>query len=361
MRNNPYVFVFKTGDAELRALENLSIEKRHIFPIIELTRGKRSKLEKVGLISKRLNKIEAIFRDQEICLDITASEALANEEIDALYSFQNGYQNWIRFLLTLKAKQVFKTIAPTILVNSDDTNFQENLRAQVEELSNHFDTIVYRNSLADDACYGDIELIRDIIVKKNIRFYFIVDCEYIAPGAWKSFAQKGIIRVSKIESILKKTKFIILATSFPNNISDLGQDAGDTFRLNEIDLFNDIKSKPSSCEIIYGDYASINPIRNDEVIMSRGWVPRIDVALPDSIFYYRERRGIRDYSSTYRAVARKTQADPRFPRRLSSNWGVKQISSCAGGNAPGSSPSFWISVRMNMHIEQQVKRITDGK
>ena len=33
--------------------------------------------------------------------------------------------------------------------------------------------------------------------------------------------------------------------------------------------------------VIYGDYASINPTRNDTITMARGWIPRIDVAFQE--------------------------------------------------------------------------------
>ncbi|MDR0431429.1 MAG: beta family protein, partial [Tannerellaceae bacterium] len=37
-------------------------------------------------------------------------------------------------------------------------------------------------------------------------------------------------------------------------------------------------------------------------------------------------------------------------------FGIKNASD---GASPGSSPSFWISVRMNIHIEQQLKRLSE--
>lgn len=358
MKNKPYALLLKTGDAELRAMENFAIDHKNIFPIIELTRGRKSKNEKIGLIKKRLDKIKKIFRGQNICLDLTTSSTLSNTEIDDLYFYENGYQNWINFLTSVQNENVFKEITPTILVNIEDPNFNKNIRSQVISLISSFSSISYRNSLADDACYNDINLVKDIINKNKSTFYFIIDCEYIAPGAWKSFAEKAKVRIEKIKSLINTTQFIIVSTSFPNNVSEIGKDDEDAFRLNEIDLYNDISEHFSSLKIIYGDYASINPIRNDEVIMSRGWVPRIDVSLPNEIFYIRERRGVRDYSSTYTSIAKKLRLNPKFPNYLSSNWGVQQIINSSTGTSPGSNPSFWISVRMNIHIEQQLRRLS---
>lgn len=357
MKNKTYALVLKTGDAEIRALENLNVDKEKIFPIIELTRGRKSKNDKMGCISKRIDRIKNIFDGCNICLDLTTSNSLSNEEIDEMYSFSNGYQKWIDFLISLKEEKIFGSISPTILVNTKDPKLSDNLKLQVEKLARSFESIVYRNSLVDDGCYGDITLIRDVIKKSGKKFYFVIDCEYIAPGAWKSFADKAKIRIAKIKTIIEETQFIVVSTSYPNNISEIGKDDKDTFRLNEIDLYAEITKNFAPFSIIYGDYASINPIRNDGIIMSRGWIPRIDVALPHEIFYQRERRGKNEYSNTYTLVAKEIRLDTRFPTYLSSNWGIKQIISSSQGNAPGSNPSFWISVRMNMHIEQQIRRL----
>ena len=93
--------------------------------------------------------------------------------------------------------------------------------------------------------------------------------------------------------------------------------------------------------------------------MARGWIPRIDVPLDKIVYYYKERRpkGVTAYASTYTQVARAVCSDDRFPYGLLENWGIAQIKACAQGASPSASPSFWISVRMNIHIEQQVKRI----
>ena len=109
--------------------------------------------------------------------------------------------------------------------------------------------------------------------------------------------------------------------------------------------------------IMYSDYGSINPIRNDNVIMANGWRPRIDVPLETEIFYYRRRKVPKGYAVTYSLVAVDATRDRRFPSEIK-NWGINQIIIAADGASPGSSPSFWISVRMNIYIEQQLRRLS---
>lgn len=353
---NRYNLVFKTGDAEIRALQNINYNYDNLFPIIELTRGRKSKFDKVGDIDKRLNKIREIFAGREICLDLTTSNALSNEQIETLFVPDDGYSNWTNFLLSIENQHIFKSIVPNILIDTNDGNFENNLIQQVQTLCYKFDKIAYRNSLTDDGCYEDINLIKNHINQPN-QLIIIIDCEYVAPGAWESFADKVIYRISKLNSIYPNAKYILVSTSFPRIVSEIGNDDTDTFLLNEISIFKKVTSNLQNIIINYGDYGSINPIRNDDIPMSRGWIPRIDVPLQDCIFYYRERRGNDDYSSTYRKVARDYIINEvRFPSYLD-NWGIEQIKLCADGYEVGSSPSFWISVRMNIHINQQLVRL----
>ena len=170
-------------------------------------------------------------------------------------------------------------------------------------------------------------------------------------------AAKCIARIKNLREILKcNFEFIICGTSFPNNISEIGNDETDTFSISEIFVFEAFKKIDR--KIIYGDYGSINPIRNDNVIMARGWIPRIDVPLEKSVYYYRQRRPSKEskYNTTYKEVALKVMKDTRFPIDLNA-WGISMIKECANGVTPSSSPSFWISVRMNIHIMQQLKRL----
>jgi len=358
MHKNKYFLLLKTGDAELRSLENYKEAKEHIFPIIEITRGRKSKYDSIGLIEKRLDKVKNIFKNTDVCLDLTTSYDLSNSEIDNLFSYSDGYRSWIEFVNNINNEMAFKSITPTILVDTNDPDLKNNLRLQVQELSTRYSTISYRNNIQDDGCYDDLENIKDIIAKENPSLLFILDCEYIAPGVWTHFANKIVVRIREILKIIPTIKFIIVSTSFPKFVSDIGNDETDTFHLNEIEIYREVINQIKTNDIYYGDYGSINPERNDQIIMSRGWVPRIDVPLASEIFYYRQKRGANEYSEVYSELARNyIMQDVRFPHNLSNNWGIEQIELSADGFNPGSSPSFWISVRMNIHIQQQLKRL----
>jgi hypothetical protein len=356
-----YAVIIKTGEAEIRAVEKTEPGIRNqIFPLIEITRGRKITRNKVESypFDNRLSKLKKAFAGQAVAIDLTSDDSLSSEEINSLYDPTAGYQKWVDFLVQLKSENIFKEIVPTMLLNADDENFSDNLLMQVRNLKRHFSSILYRNAISDENCYDDFEWLRTEF--QGIDLYVMVDCGYTPQASHKSFSEKAIARFTNIRPLLSdiKSHYIVSATSFPNNVTDLGDVDNATFSISEIQIHKDICEKFP--DVIYGDYGSINPTRNDTITMARGWIPRIDVALPDSIYYYRQRRpqGTSSYGSTYTEVARLVIKDDRFPTDLDTNWGIAQIKTCALSNAPSSTPRFWIGVRMNIHIAQQLRRLS---
>lgn len=351
-----YNIIIKTGEAELRALEHIPSEYvASVFPIIELTRGRKITKNNSATypFEKRLERIKKIFIGQEVCIDVTSETTLSSPETEALFSPKNGYKNWIDFLIKLKNENVFSRIIPTVLWNFNDPNFEENISLQISSLINEFGLVAYRNSIEENNdFYNDIESFL-----KEIPLLFILDCEYVPRASVQNVAQRCIARLNNLKSILEKgkVKFILVSTSYPNNVTEFGDLDNDVLALSEIDLYKAVATTHS--EVLYGDYGSINPIRNDAIVMARGWVPKIDVSLPDKVFYHRQRRpkGVTAYADTYIHVAKSCISDEMYPKHLSTIWGLQQIELCADGSVPSASPSFWLSVRMNTHIMQRLK------
>lgn len=363
-----YFLVVKTADAEMKALENTDqTVMKGIVPIIELTRGRKlpskekdpeKKKKEIPHYpyDKRLDKICDILKGKHVIFDLTSDEALSSVEIKELYEPDEGYKKWLSLLTELKEKDCFSSITPCIIINANDEQLDENLVKEVDSMTQMFDSIAYRSDIFDDNCYDDIEIIKPHLNGKQL--VVIVDCSYVVQASISDYVKKVQARVTNLKKIVPSdTVIIVSATSFPRNISDLGDDAHDKFILSEVEIWKQLKTNGIS--VAYSDYGSINPIRNDTIVMAHGWIPRIDVALEDLIFYYRERRPDKtmDYAPQYTKVAQYVVKDPEFPKDMDWNWGIKQIRNCAAGSRPGSSPSFWIAVRMNIHIAQQVKRL----
>lgn len=357
MMDNKYYIIVKTGDAEIRALEHLQSDYiSRVLPIIELTRGRKVTKNNVATypLDKRLDKLKEIFKGQDVCIDVTSEPSLSSPETSALFNPKNGYENWVTFLLKLKAENVFNSIIPTILWNfeDDEANFEDNIKKQISILVKEFGMVAYRNSIEEgNEFYADIETFLC-----DVPLLFILDCEYVPRASYMNVAERCIARLTHLKTILQdcNDKFVVISTSYPNNVTEFGDMERDSLMLSELDLYSTIKSQHK--DVLYGDYASINPIRNDNITMARGWVPKIDVSLSDSVYYHRQRRpkGVTAYADTYINVAKSCVNDESYPHEINGIWGLQQIELCANGSVPSSSPSFWISVRMNTHIIQRL-------
>lgn len=349
---NKYGLLFKTGDSEIRALRNFS-NKKGIFPIIELTRGRKTKKDTIGDIQKRIDQLAECFGNMDIILDLTTEPALSSTQIDMFYIPDNGYKNWINFLIEIKEKDIFKDIYPSILLNVDDDYFEDNLEKQVSSILKKFSGISYRCNIEDEGYSDDIDIISKSI-SSDKKFFFIIDCSYIRASELSSCKEQAVRIIEDVYNKIPHVNFILASTSFPDKI---GEDDSSTLQLTEIRLYREVSKAIPDISIMYSDYGSINPIRNDNVIMANGWRPRIDVPLETEIFYYWRRKVPKGYAVTYSLVAVDATRDRRFPSEIK-NWGINQIIIAADGASPGSSPSFWISVRMNIYIEQQLRRLS---
>jgi hypothetical protein len=103
-------------------------------------------------------------------------------------------------------------------------------------------------------------------------------------------------------------------------------------------------------------FCSISQERDD--MKTNEWIPRIDVPTKDILFYYRKRKEDNTYLSTYADVAPKIINDQGYKSINNSIstycWGPEQIEKTSKGEKAGLSPSFWILVRLNIHLTVQV-------
>lgn len=358
-----YCVIAKTAQSELRAISNLPRETLDkILPIIELTRGRKITSKETKEVSypysKLIEKIEEIYRDCDIAFDVTSIESLSSPEIDELFGYEGGYTAWIHLLDEIKTKGCFKSIIPSVLLNYDDKNFEENVKLELMQLDSRFCSIMFRYSIENTDGVEDLKLISNNFPKDK-ELLIVVDCGYVPISSITSTTAicKGIIKNIKENASDRKYKIVLASTTYPNNVTETNDEYADEIRIREIDLYNDVSKEHR--DIVYGDYGTVNPKRNDSIVMANGWLPKIDVALSDLVYYNRQRRPpkVTAYSSTYERVARLATANPKFPISQIDIWGIRQIVDCSMGSVPSSQPSFWISVRMNTHICQQVLRL----
>ncbi len=361
---NTYTLQFKTGDSELRALKMLPscfFESKKFRLIIEITRGRRSKKDAIGDLHKRINTIsEFLSPNTTVFFDITSNKDLSSSQIDELYEINEGYQNWQNLFKELHL--LYKNSIPMLLINDADEDYSEFVR-QTRAFCDSYGCFGYKidPSLNEDLLKREINLIRDNI-SNNTRLYLIYDQGYIVSGLEKMVLEKTLAQMGLISGILNgypNVEYIFSSTSFPDSVTSLSEETEGYIHCSEITMYEKI-CKESLVPISYADYGSVTPKRNDDAAFyGRGWTPRIDFPVLNNkrINYFREQRLRREYTDVYTNVARKCIEHPEFPKELSC-WGIDTIRNAAAGYKPGATPSFWISVRMNIFVTEQLKKLS---
>jgi hypothetical protein len=355
MTNIIYVPIIKTSEAEMRGVGNLlDSTKDFITPLFELTRSRASKNLERGDIFRRLEQLKDVFGEKRaFFLDLTSDLFNRNEQIDSLQDNRKGYKNWIDFLLDVK--ETFPGIMPVIQISdagvSSESEFYGRIKQQVRVLDNEFGRIAYRFPMFNyDSFVKDLSEICSVIKSKKITV--VVDGEFILRGMAEQYATKAIDILRQLKQF-SLGPIVVAATSFPRNPTEYGDEETGEILLEEDELFDLLKGKVNS-QLIYGDYATINPIRSPQA-GGNGWVPRIDMPIKELIFYYRSRKSNveKRYNPAYVRAAKRMVDDNRYTKtakQIGDCWGIEQIEQAADGYPQGLSPSFWISVRMNVHI-----------
>lgn len=387
--DSDYVLMLKTAQSELRAWKHLPTSvKRHILPIVELSRGRKVS-RKDDLAGEALRHVpdayafrksaasalDAVKDQGALILDLTREDGLSCHEIDTLSDPTDGYRQWREFVAL--SAEATTTLIPTLIVNPsvDDSpkKYSDDLSRQAEHFFNKYTGVAYRASVLEDSEFlYDISLLKDEI-NRNIelgkKFILVLDHEFIRPSTGTIHATRTSNLVNRAFDLIPGANIVIMATSFPKSIEDIGNAEHDTFPIEERYLFEQVKRNTNSenYKVTYGDYGSINPQRND--MITTGWRPRIDFPTPNRrTFYYREKRNIlgrdehnkpiyEDYAAHYKSVAKKVTADRQFAT-IPNSWGCEQITKAASSVVPGKNPSFWISVRMEIHIQQMVRNLS---
>lgn len=361
-----YIPIIKTGEAEIKALEMFSpFILDSITPIIELTRGRQKTIKKDNNtivtypFDKRLAKVKEAFMGRTVFFDLTTDENLLSNEVNDLYRSSNGYDRWLSFLNTNVGDGGFGHIIPSVLFNWDDDDFELNFRMQIEKLAENFGAIMYRSAIQTKDCYDELPILLQYL-PKECELWIVLDGGYLQDSAVEMAFKRCKQRIQNIKERLLKgrsAKFVVASTSYPERVFDYGEGNPIIISHSEVKLYNLLKTEYPY--IIYGDYAGINPIRQDLVVMARGWIPRIDIPLQykTKVYWKRRPKGTTEYKGTYIGVAEEAVRDEDFPISLKGIWGINEIVKCSEGYVTSRVPNFWISVRMFNHIYMQLIRM----
>jgi len=353
-----YLPIIKTRDAELRGVCQLSPEvKELVTPLFELTKSRKTKNAVHGPIQKRLERITE-YGKTPFGIDLTSFPLLKNKEIDLLYNNRDGFKQWLTFLK--RQKSVFPSLIPTLLMSDeglDDADaYIETHRREVTEMDRLFSEKIYR--IPKDYDVEEIDFDLTHLFDPTAPPMVLLDMGAIPKDKGTIYASNAQKQLEAIHREQYKIKFVILAgSSYPKDPAGNcgGGDHGENM-LEEVTMFD--QCQKNFPQLIYGDYATIYPLLNEQA-GGQGWIPRIDFPTEKSIVYYRRRRHETEvnYVPAYTEVARRVVADNKFKRLMGQLgqqcWGINQIQLAAEGYPPGLSPSFWMSVRIQLHVTLQ--------
>jgi hypothetical protein len=374
-----YHLILKTGDSEIRAWRNLSKERQSLVSVhCEITRGrKKPNKDKSAPFEYNIDKvfevIQSDFQNCEVCVvDITREPSLRSTETENLGRSKNGYEEWVTTVQRLHENNA--KVRPTLIVNPKDDDdfetFQADIYEQFDAFSEDFDLISYRASVLHDLGFVDdllllAEKVNAYVAKGNI-FEVLLDFECIHPSTATLHASYVAPIIREIREAIPDVRIVSIGTSFPKSVTDLGDDVTDEFRLEEFYLHEEI-NRTQNQPVEYGDYGSINPIRNDfSPPVGIHLRARIDFPTDrETIFYHRVAPSIDKANNVllsprvtmYKTAAKLVVSDSKFSP-VENSWGYEKIVEAASKSPEGKSPSFWISVRMEIHICRRIDVIS---
>jgi hypothetical protein len=344
-----YVPIIKTMDAELRALENLDVSSLDRFvPLFELTKSRKTSKSPVGTIERRLAKIEEIYGDRPFILDLTPYEDQRNEEIESLVDDENNFDNWCTFI----ESKADGNLIPVVHVYDDSE--EPEVAAQVVRLEDACGTVAFRMNPKNIEQVNFIEMILNNLGDRD-NLIVVLDSGFVGQGDGIMNALMVSAALHRIDAVHNCPFYVVASSSFPSSVMASGYHEdkhGGEFNLEELLLYQALGDDFDLERIVYGDHASIHPTRNP--IRGGTWIPRVDVPLEESIIF---RRFPREDGGYARAAAAITLADEYDPIDC---WGDDQIAAAAEGTPNGRSPSFWISVRMNIHLTRRIQMLHAG-
>jgi hypothetical protein len=335
-----YLPILRSRAAELRGLRELSSsDLSKLLPVVELTRSRRTPKNTSGDVRKSVELVCEILGHRPFVADLTSLDSLQNSEFDRLLSDDDSFRVWTDFAeanLPDHCIPIVHLLEPFELPS---------FMGQVERLWRKFQRVAVRiptsyrdfgpflEALVTLPGYQDVVLILDagFVTKTTVGGAAARLGEML-----QEVAGMGIRDLS------------VASSSFPISVVSAGggDDTGE-LQLWEVELGKWCQSQFSN--VSYGDYAAIHPMDFKGAVTN--WVPRVDVMLDDTFYYYRYRRS----DGGYIRAAQGARSDSRYvPLDC---WAHGNIEKAADGNPPGRSPSFWIANRVNFHLARQISRL----
>lgn len=340
-----YVSAIRTRNAELKGLEHLTkLITRKCLPLVEFTQSRRSTKNPDGSIQLSVDKITDILDNLPFIADLTSLRRLQNKDVLTLLSPDNNFENWTTFVKEHLPGHCIPALHLTL------PYLARSLRSQASTLAAKHDYVALRIPTGYDGYCDVLDGLGELFGNLD-KIVVIIDAGFVQPRGIRG----AIARVSEMTQECDDRKPALLATlasGFPSSVvtTGYGEDEHGSFQLTEVTLSEEIRKISKKAEIVHGDYASIHPLDFEGTVTN--WVPRVDVPLAKSLYYYRFRRD----DGGYERAAKKALHDKQYVDM--DCWGCENIKDAARGDPQGRNPAHWIAVRLNIHMSRQIKRLT---
>jgi hypothetical protein len=321
-------------------LSDATLDK--LLPLVEITKSRRSKNNPGGAISKCTDRMLERLNGRSFIADLCGLRAFQNPEISTLLDPENAFENWTTFV----RKEMPDSCIPVVHLTEPHSNLDFLTQAKRTNRSMLAVRIPTEYPYLDELAASMSKL-----AENGIEIVALADASYVSWSSRKSAAEAcaGVLRaVADAASILAP-----LSSSFPSSVMNKGLGGTDSYgelELSEVFISESIKNELAKRNVWHSDYSLTYPINVEGVVTN--WVPRVDVPLDKSFYYYRYRRG----NGGYVRAASEALLDSSFAPLPC--WGEVNIREAAEGSPQGMSPAHWIAVRINMHITRQCKRLT---
>lgn len=328
--------------SELQGLSNLREESiKYILPTISLCRaGKGSD------IHKAFDKISEAYQSDFI-IDLTTSSPIALEDASIISSPENNYESWINYLKS--KKELRDDLIPSALISEGSTKRQ--FVRQVMALEEKFGKIAVRiNPLQKKGMQAATLAASAVDDIDNV--IFIIDVGQISNERQRPCLDACIRGINSIREIEDSSEIVITGSSFPRAFADYGRTRGSIPMLER----QNYKALGGDSVAIYGDYAGIHGEFYPGSYAK--FVARIDYPTPGHWIFER-RAGDQQRERLYQQAAQEIINDEEWDDELNA-WGAQRIREAASGSNDGmNTPSKWISVRLNLHIERMIQFINN--
>lgn len=278
------------------------------------------------------------------------------DEMRGLVSPCNGYKQWCDFILD--AQKSFPSIIPVLQFSAQGEGDPiPDFQNQVGFLSTKFSRLAFRlqrPSTMSNWLEVGAYLVEKICERvKTDQVIIIVDLAFLSPK-WRRREDT----LQKLRTFIQYCNFlgvkdiIVTGSSFPQSVYELVDQKEDEGVI--LSQMIPIREELNDLRIKYGDYAFIHPQKFAS--LARGWIPRIDIPLSEKLIFRKQRKakdGV--YARVYENIAYELIQAGKLSN-VPDCWGKTCILRAGNGEGvgpktqQGASPSFWISVRLNIHI-----------